>query len=94
MKPQYEQYRTKGNKQHTNLKGFRLPVALYGQLESLAAIEGDSVTGLVIEGIARVIEDRANPANLAASAETIREDAEAQIAALHDWAEHVRGQTE
>jgi hypothetical protein len=88
VKPQYEQYRA--NRKGSELKGFRLPTELYSHIERLAEIEGDSVTGLVIEGLARVLEDRLNPDHLASSAAAFREQAELQIAAMQELAEQVK----
>ena len=90
MKPKYEQYRANGR--GSDFRGFRLPTELYGHIERLAAIEGDSVTGLVVEGLVRVIEDRVSPESLASTTAALRQGAETQIAALQEWAERLRGQ--
>jgi hypothetical protein len=87
MKPQYEQYRAHGK--GSEHRGFRLPNALYSHIERLAEIEGDSVTGLIIEGLARVLEDRLSPENLASTASAIRGQAEQEIAAMQELAEQV-----
>src|SRR5579863_3544073 len=90
MKPDYERYRA--NRTGSEFKGCRLPTALVAQIERLAEIEGDSFTGMVIEGLARIVEDRLGADGFAERAAAIRAEAEARIAALQALADEARAE--
>jgi hypothetical protein len=75
VKPQYEQYRANGK--GAEFKGVRIPTQLLSQIERLAEIEG----------LARVVEDRLNPENVAATVAAIRAQTESQVAAMQQLAD-------
>jgi hypothetical protein len=56
MKPQYEEYK---NIRPTEIVSVRSPKESLNLLRIIASAEGDTVAGLLIGGLARVIEDRA-----------------------------------
>ncbi|HUD10050.1 MAG TPA: hypothetical protein VMR28_00055 [Candidatus Saccharimonadales bacterium] len=57
MKPEFEKYRgEKGEKRHP--VNVAVPLPLRDLLEFVATEESDSFSGIVIEGLGRVIEDR------------------------------------
>jgi len=55
MKPEFSQYRTKLSERPTSV---RLPQELSQAIELIAALENDSISGIMIEGLARVVNDR------------------------------------
>lgn len=55
MKPEFNQYRTKLSERPTSV---RLPQELSQAIELIAALENDSLSGIMIEGLARVVNDR------------------------------------
>jgi hypothetical protein len=57
MKPPYEKYRKKPEEKATNVNAL-VPDHLKSVLDFVAAEEKDSFTGLVLEGLGRVLEDR------------------------------------
>jgi len=56
MKPEYEIYRRRG--EPFTPVSLKMPEGLKEQLDLIVSLEGDTITGIMIEGIARVIEDR------------------------------------
>lgn len=57
MKPEYEHFRRLTGDPGVDLSA-RIHPDLKRDLERVAAAEGDTVTGIIIEGAARVLEDR------------------------------------
>jgi hypothetical protein len=57
MRPDFEQFRGTRN-DPKELVAARLPAELKEKLDIISATEGDSITGLLIEGAARVVLDR------------------------------------
>lgn len=57
MKPEFEKFRTKSS---GNPNSVRVPDELLNAIELIAKIEDDSFSGLVIEGLVRVLDDRRN----------------------------------
>lgn len=66
MKPQYEQYRS-GRKDVKEQTSAKLPPEIKAEAELIAAVEDDSLTGLIIEGLVRVIDDRKQDPNFIAN---------------------------
>jgi hypothetical protein len=59
MKPDFEKFRTKSS---GNPASVRIPDELQKIAELIANVEDDSLSGIIIEGLARVIDDRrSNP---------------------------------
>lgn len=78
MKPEFEVYR--GDKStRKDVTSVRLPAGLKGAAELIALGEGDSLTGLLIEGLARVVQDRRSDPNFGDSLRTAL-DSRAQAA--------------
>lgn len=66
MKPEYEKYRGPDMTRLASPSSVRIPEELVRAGELFARLEGDSFTGLIIEGLARVVEDRmGDPAYMA-----------------------------
>ncbi len=64
MKPEYEKFR--GDRTTSKeLTAVRIPSVMKDEAKIIADGEGDSLSGLLIEGLARVIEDRRNDPNYA-----------------------------
>ncbi len=84
MKPEFEKYRGE-RKTPKEITAARLPADLKAEAELIAAAEDDSLTGLLIEGIARVIEDRRSDpdysSSIRLSLEAQAQDLETQLAA-------------
>ena len=62
MNPDYEKYRPERGQETVQFNA-RVPEVLKKQVELLAAIEGDTMSALVIEGLARLVEDRSANSN-------------------------------
>lgn len=80
MKPQYEQYRS-GRKDAKESTSAKLPPEIKAEAELIAAAEDDSLTGLIIEGLVRVIQDRKQDPDFIAS---IRETISNQVDDLEE----------
>ena len=66
MKPEYESYR--GDVNGAMPTSVKLPPELQDKLRLIANIEGDSVAGLLVEGAARVLQDRQSDPDFAVQA--------------------------
>lgn len=87
MKPEYEGYRGKRDEPKDVISA-RVPVWLKVKGEQAAVVDGDSLSGLMIEGLVRVIEDREQDPqfreNLKTALEERRVSLEAQLAETRD----------
>ena len=58
MKPEFEHFRGPEVPKGVSPTPVRLPLPLKEAAELIAGVEGDSLSGLLIEGLARVVQDR------------------------------------
>ncbi|MBP9738892.1 hypothetical protein KBD20_04340 [Candidatus Saccharibacteria bacterium] len=65
MRPEFEKYRGNGRVKK-EMTAVRVPVDMRNEAELVALVEGDNLTGLMIEGLARVLEDRRSDASFTA----------------------------
>jgi hypothetical protein len=80
MKPEFEKYRgDRGTAK--DMVSFRVPVTLKTEVELVALAESDTISGLMIEGLARVLEDRKSDPNYTLG---LRKAAESQVLELED----------
>jgi uncharacterized protein involved in exopolysaccharide biosynthesis len=84
MKPEFEKYKASP----TEVTTVRMPADLKAKLGVLATLESDSLTGLIIEGAARVLEDRENDPDYVSQR---KQALEAQIAELRKQQELLDG---
>jgi hypothetical protein len=60
MHPDYEKYRTGNKGRAMPIVTSRMPEEMKTVLELIANLEDDSLSGLILEGAARVIEERSD----------------------------------
>ena len=80
MKPEFESYRA-GAKAGTPTS-IKLPPELQRKLGLVADVEKDSLTGLLIEGAVRVLQDRQNDPEFPAQVESHMQDLQATLGEL------------
>ncbi|MEO6513351.1 MAG: hypothetical protein ABIR37_01550 [Candidatus Saccharimonadales bacterium] len=73
MHPNYEHYRKDTKGEASTPLSTRVPEEFKAVLELIASLEGDTPSGLLLEGAARVIEDRSTGQGLEQLQSTIEE---------------------
>lgn len=92
MRPEFEKFRgEKGRPKHA--VNVLIPEELYSEVSMYASAEGDTVSGLVIEGAARVVLDRRADPNYAKNNAENVEDAKNRLRAELAMLERISAQS-